>query len=318
MGVDVGAEAGTAVGAGSGTGAWAVRRAGRWLAVLLSLVVCSLAVRVSPAEAAPVQATRGPDGSWTWPLAGEPPVVRGYAPPAQRYGAGHRGVDLGGAPGAPVLAAGDGEVAWAGVLAGRGVVVVRHGELRTTYEPVTATVAVGTRVGVGQPVGILEAGHPGCATPACLHWGLKRGEQYLDPLSLVGAGPVRLLPVLDAAGRQGAAAAGQQGTDAAGQQDPAAPALGAARSSGATAPEPAASPGFNLRAATTPSGALAVVALLAGLALLCGRRPPRGRPPTAAAVGRPGGTATAGPQAPEDDPAAVVQLAEERARRRPA
>lgn len=262
-------------------------------------------VEAAPVRAAPVGAAGTPDGSWTWPLAGEPPVVRGYAPPAQRYGAGHRGVDLGGAPGTPVLAAGDGEVAWAGVLAGRGVVVVRHGELRTTYEPVTATVTIGTSVGVGQPVGTLEAGHPGCSASACLHWGLKRGDTYLDPLTLVGAGPVRLLPVLDAAGRQGLPG----------------PVPARGRSADAPDPEPASS-GFDLRAATTPSGALAVVALLAGLAVLAGRRPPRSRPPTAAAAGVPrSATAAVAARAPQDHPTTlppVVQLAEERARRRPA
>jgi hypothetical protein len=28
----------------------------------------------------------------------------------------------------------------------------------------------------------------------CLHWGLLRGATYLNPLTLVGAGPIRLLP----------------------------------------------------------------------------------------------------------------------------
>jgi hypothetical protein len=29
---------------------------------------------------------------------------------------------------------------------------------------------------------------------ACLHWGLRSGALYLDPLILLGLGPVRLLP----------------------------------------------------------------------------------------------------------------------------
>lgn len=33
-----------------------------------------------------------------------------------------------------------------------------------------------------------------CFPRACLHWGWLRGETYLDPLELVGAGPVRLVP----------------------------------------------------------------------------------------------------------------------------
>ena len=34
-----------------------------------------------------------------------------------------------------------------------------------------------------------------CLPRACLHWGWLRGETYLDPLRLVGGGPVRLLPL---------------------------------------------------------------------------------------------------------------------------
>ena len=92
--------------------------------------------------------------------------------------------------------AGAGTVVYAGVIAGRGVVSVAHaGGLRTTYEPVTATVAVGDAVAAGGELGRLASGHPGCAEPACLHWGLRRGEVYLDPLALLGLGRVRLLPL---------------------------------------------------------------------------------------------------------------------------
>ncbi len=68
------------------------------------------------------------------PLAG--PVVRGFDPPDQPWLAGHRGVDLLGAVGSDVVAAMAGRVVFAGTLAGRGVVVVSHGALRTTYLPV--------------------------------------------------------------------------------------------------------------------------------------------------------------------------------------
>lgn len=133
---------------------------------------------------------------WGWPLSGSPAVVRGFAPPPVPWGSGHRGVDLAGAAGEPVLAAGAGVVAFAGVVAGRGVVSVDHaGGLRTTYEPVTATVRTGDVVGLGSPLGTLAAGHPGCPTTACLHWGLRRGDVYLNPLLLVRPLRVRLKPL---------------------------------------------------------------------------------------------------------------------------
>ncbi|MFI5888823.1 murein hydrolase activator EnvC family protein [Actinoplanes sp. NPDC051513] len=125
-----------------------------------------------------------------------PRVVRRFDPPPRPWLAGHRGVDLAAAPSAEVVAAGAGTVVFAGEVAGRGVVSVAHpGGLRTTYEPVTATVAVGDRLALGDPIGRLAAGHPGCAAPACLHWGLRRDDLYLDPLALLGLGRVRLLPL---------------------------------------------------------------------------------------------------------------------------
>ncbi len=95
-----------------------------------------------------------------------------------------------------MLAAGDGVVGFAGMLAGRGVVTVVHGALRTTYEPVEPGVSVGQVVRAGDALGTLAAGHTGCpVATACLHWGLRRGEDYLDPLSLLRQQRSRLLPV---------------------------------------------------------------------------------------------------------------------------
>ncbi len=134
-------------------------------------------------------------GGAVWPLS-PVVVVRSFDPPPQPWRAGHRGVDLAGAPGATVVAASPGTVLFAGAVAGRGVVSVAHpGGLRTTYEPVLASVGVGDVVAAGEPVGTLVAGHRGCAVAACLHWGLRRGDVYLDPRVLVGLGRVRLLPL---------------------------------------------------------------------------------------------------------------------------
>src|SRR6266511_584083 len=137
-----------------------------------------------------------PATSYRWPLDGRPAVVRPFAPPAQRWLPGHRGVDLAAAGGAVVRATGPGVVRFSGRVAGRGVVSVDHaGGLRTTYEPVLPTVRAGQRVGAGDQLGALDTGHPGCPVTVCLHWGLRIGETYLDPLSLLGRGRVRLLPL---------------------------------------------------------------------------------------------------------------------------
>jgi murein DD-endopeptidase MepM/ murein hydrolase activator NlpD len=137
-----------------------------------------------------------PAGGYRWPLAGVPVVTRPFQPPPRPWLPGHRGVDLAGSPGLPVLAAGAGVVAFAGSVAGVGVVSIDHpGGLRTTYEPVTPLVTAGARVVAGQPIGLLLPGHEGCPVDACLHWGLRRGNAYLDPLVLLRLARVRLYPV---------------------------------------------------------------------------------------------------------------------------
>jgi murein DD-endopeptidase MepM/ murein hydrolase activator NlpD len=156
----------------------------RWSATLLLLLLGG----TTPAVAAP-------DPVGEWPLSPVPGVVAGFDPPASTWGAGHRGVDLLGRLGQPVRAAMAGRVSFVGSIAGRGVVTVDHGPTRTTYQPVEAAVPRGTRVGAGEVVGTLALPGSHCFPRTCLHWGWLRGDTYLDPLGLVGAGPVRLLPL---------------------------------------------------------------------------------------------------------------------------
>jgi murein DD-endopeptidase MepM/ murein hydrolase activator NlpD len=135
-----------------------------------------------------------------WPLRPPPAVVRAFDAPSPNWTPGHRGVDLAGAPGQPVYAAGDATVVFAGVLAGRPVVSLAHpGGLHTSYEPVRAAVRVGQPVTAATALGELVAGHPGCAAPACLHWGAMwgpaSGADYVDPLGLLKATPIRLKPL---------------------------------------------------------------------------------------------------------------------------
>ncbi|MDP5183123.1 M23 family metallopeptidase [Blastococcus sp. BMG 814] len=163
-------------------------------ALLLGLVVLA---GVAPATAAPTTAVAPrPEAPWSAPLPGDPVVTRPFDPPPHPYGPGHRGVDLAAAAGSPVLAAGEGVVVFAGMVAGRPVVSVDHpGGLRTTYEPVTPSVGAGRAVIRGDPLGVLDAGHGGCPVAACLHWGARRGEVYLDPMTLLRPSRVRLLPL---------------------------------------------------------------------------------------------------------------------------
>jgi murein DD-endopeptidase MepM/ murein hydrolase activator NlpD len=136
------------------------------------------------------------DSSYVAPVVGPLRVLRPFQPSPTPYSAGHRGVDLGIPLHADVLAAGDGRVTFAGMVAGRGVVVIEHPDgIRTEYEPVRAFVAAGQAVARGQPIAQVSGQHGSCPPGQCLHWGARRGDVYFDPLLLLRPlGPVRLLP----------------------------------------------------------------------------------------------------------------------------
>src|SRR5204863_385874 len=90
---------------------------GSWVRAICALVVgaaIGLLLTASRASAAPVDddgvVTRAPlvfsaprpapsPTHGVWPLRPRPPVVAGFHPPASRFGAGHRGVDLAGTVG---------------------------------------------------------------------------------------------------------------------------------------------------------------------------------------------------------------------------
>lgn len=178
--------------------------------VLAAVASAPLPASAEPAPAAAVADVSDVDATvvpWVLPLAGDPVVTRPFEAPPHPFGAGHRGVDLLGTPWRSALAAGDGVVAFAGMVAGRPVVSIEHADgLRTTYEPVDPSVGAGQRVTRGSPIGTLLGGHPGCPASACLHWGLRRGETYLDPFSVLEPPRVRLLPpVAPATGSTGPA-----------------------------------------------------------------------------------------------------------------
>lgn len=157
------------------------------IALAVAALLLGVLTSTSPGTPPPPASTR-----FTWPLAPPHPVLRRFETPTTPYGPGHRGVDLAGPSDAPVLAPADGTVVFAGQVAGRGVVSIDHdGGLRTTYEPVTAAVAAGQRLTAGAVLGRLLPGH---CQQTCLHWGARRGTEYVDPLGLLRSGKVRLLP----------------------------------------------------------------------------------------------------------------------------
>ena len=147
----------------------------------------------------------------------KPRVVNPFEKPAQRWSAGHRGVDLA----VPendrrIYAPAPGKVVFSGTVVNRKVLVIAHPDgRRSTFEPMDEALPVGTTVAAGEVIGTVAApdsvGGNGerpyrrCTT-ACLYWGVRQGgargdgsgktAEYINPMSLLGSKePSILLPV---------------------------------------------------------------------------------------------------------------------------
>jgi murein DD-endopeptidase MepM/ murein hydrolase activator NlpD len=142
------------------------------------------------------------------------PLLRGFEETAGPYGPGHRGVDVGAAPGAPVRAPASGRVTFAGRVAGATWVTIEVAPaVLVTVGPLrSVATAVGREVTTGAPVGTLAPGHPVVdrspapggsphAGLAALHLGLRVGGVYVDPLPwLAGLARPRLAPLAEPGG----------------------------------------------------------------------------------------------------------------------
>lgn len=144
-----------------------------------------------------------------------PRVIRPFEKPAQRWSAGHRGVDLA----VPendrrVYAPAPGKVVFSGTVVNRKVLVIAHPDgRRSTFEPMDEALPVGTTVAAGDVIGTVavtaggnsERPYRRCTT-ACLYWGVREGgargdgsgktAEYINPMGLLGSRePSILLPV---------------------------------------------------------------------------------------------------------------------------
>ena len=144
-----------------------------------------------------------------------PRVIRPFEKPTQRWGAGHRGVDIA----VPendrrVYAPAPGKVVFSGTVVNRKVLVIAHPDgRRSTFEPMDEALPVSTTVAAGEVIGTVAVTASGNSerpylrySIPCLYWGVRQGgargdgsgktAEYVNPMSLLGSKePSILLPV---------------------------------------------------------------------------------------------------------------------------
>ena len=154
---------------------------------------------VAKAAAAAGAPTFRPALAWVWPARG--PVSQGFGPSALGlepprtyhgvpYPHFHDGVDIAAPLGSPVFAAAAGHVAFVGHLPdGAEVVIIAHdGGLFTLYAHLDDArmaphLKAGDAVTAGEPIGVV--GLTGITTGAHLHFVIRRGDEPIDPASLL-------------------------------------------------------------------------------------------------------------------------------------
>jgi len=166
------------------------------LAVATALVVAPVVVPDSAVAARP-----SPRPTYVAPVEG--PIVDHFRPPPCTWCSGNRGIDYAVSAGSPVRASAAGVVTFAGAIGSGLYVTVTHPDgLRTSYAYLASiAVGAGQRVSQGDVLG---------TTGAELHFGVRRGDIYLDP-ELVLAGWVlrpRLVPSDGSPGRRHAGSSG--------------------------------------------------------------------------------------------------------------
>jgi triacylglycerol esterase/lipase EstA (alpha/beta hydrolase family) len=166
---------------------WWRRVAPRLVGGALALAITTAALSSAAAAGAQASWEEPPSPTYRPPVSA--PISDPFRPPAGPYGAGNRGLEYDTEPGDPVRASADGDVVFAGPVAGTLHVTLRHGDgVRTSYSFLSAIdVVLGQRVRAGDRVGI--AGER-------LHFGARSGDAYFDPASLFVGGEVEveLLP----------------------------------------------------------------------------------------------------------------------------
>jgi murein DD-endopeptidase MepM/ murein hydrolase activator NlpD len=124
---------------------------------------------------------------WIRPVGGS--ITSSYGP---RWGRMHRGLDFAGNYGAPIYAAADGVISFAGPEGGYGnLIVIDHGDgVQTAYGHMSSIVVASGKVEAGQL--IARIGSEGFSTGPHLHFEVRINEEQVNPWGFLLSRGVKL------------------------------------------------------------------------------------------------------------------------------
>lgn len=124
-------------------------------------------------------------------------LIKEFDPPDEKWLAGHRGVDYLSEENETIYAPANGTISFSGVVANKPVVTIDHGVLKSTFEPAISDKKVGQEVKKGEEFANVSFGsdksNSHCSIEKCLHWGVKNGDNYVNPLSKLNCCPIILV-----------------------------------------------------------------------------------------------------------------------------
>ena len=144
----------------------------------------------------------GSESPMTPPIVGSS-VVKQFRQSETPYSAGHRGVDYEVVLAQGVFAPADATVHFVGKVVNRQLISLSHDEkLLSSFEPVCSKLAEGEAIKQGQLIGEICEGDasydPHCEPEVCLHFSIRKNDEYLSPLWFTGElSPSRLLPWIE-------------------------------------------------------------------------------------------------------------------------
>lgn len=122
-------------------------------------------------------------------------VLEEFDAPARNWLPGHRGIDIDAPPGSHIVAPASGTITFSGSVGGKNSVsLTLSNGVVLSFEPAISSFPKGTSIEKGATLALVK-GHSDHCDSRCVHWGARRGGNYIDPRTALTTVRIILKPV---------------------------------------------------------------------------------------------------------------------------